>query len=153
MAGVQASWCPTSLSEFVLQMEMWDDAAEVARTMKEGEYYLIKNPRLRANHEGYLEGKVAESKIVRLEETDAETNVHLRSLLESVCDHFILPRLTRLFYRRKKAWTAIELAKPDTEIEHQLIQDAEASKFFHCTVEVSEHFQFYLCSFWVAYML
>jgi hypothetical protein len=45
-----------------------------------------------------------------------------------------------LLYRRKKAWAAEELAKPDTEIKHQLIQDAEASKFFHCTVEVSEHF-------------
>ena len=90
MAGVQSSWCPTSLSEFVLQMEMWDDAAEVARTMKEGEYYFIKNVRMRANHEGYLEGKVVESKIALLEETDAEANIHLQSLLESVCDHFIL---------------------------------------------------------------
>ena len=146
MAGVQSNWCPTSLSEFVLQMEMWDDAAEVARTMKEGEYYHIKNARMRANHQGYLEGKVVESKIVRLEETDADMNIHLRSLLEYVCYHFIpLPRLTPMLYRRKKAWTAIELTKPDTEIEHQLIQDAEASKFFHCTVEVSE--DCLLCSF------
>ena len=89
MAGVQSNWCPTSLSEFVLQMEMWDDAAEVARTMKEGEYYHIKNARMRANHQGYLEGKVVESKIVRLEETDADMNIHLQSLLESVCYHSI----------------------------------------------------------------
>ena len=84
VAGVQSSWCPTSLSDLVLQMEMWDEAAEVARTMREGEYYLIKNARMRANFNGYLEGKVVESKIVQLEETDVETNVHLRSLLESV---------------------------------------------------------------------
>lgn len=84
MAGVQSSWCPPSLSDFVLQMEMWDDAAEVARTMREGEYYLIKNARMRANHHGYLEGKVTQSKIVQLEETEAETNIHLQSLLESV---------------------------------------------------------------------
>ena len=84
MAGVQSNWCPTSLSEFVLQMEMWDDAAEVARTMREGEYYLIKNARMRANPEGYLEGKVAQSKIVQLDESDADTNIHLQSLLESV---------------------------------------------------------------------
>ena len=141
MAGVQSNWCPSSLSEFVLQMEMWDDAAQVAQTMKEGEYYLIKNARMRANHDGYLEGKVTQSKIYQLEETDAEKNVHLRSLLESVPDHFIIPpRLTRFLYRRKKLWTAKELATPDTEIEHRLIQDAEASKFFNCTVEVSEHF-------------
>ena len=91
MAGVQSNWCPSSLSEFVLQMEMWDDAAQVAQTMKEGEYYLIKNARMRANHDGYLEGKVTQSKIYQLEETDAEKNVHLRSLLESVPDHFIIP--------------------------------------------------------------
>ena len=87
MAGVQSSWCPTSLSEFVLQMEMWDDAAEIARTMKEGEYYHIKNARMRANQEGYLEGKVTQSKIVQLEETDVE-NIHLQSLLESVIISF-----------------------------------------------------------------
>lgn len=87
MAGVQSNWCPTSLSDFVLQMEMWDDAAEVARTMREGEYYLIKNARMRANINGYLEGKVAQSKIVQLEEANAKTNIHLQSLLESV-DHF-----------------------------------------------------------------
>jgi hypothetical protein len=122
-------------------MEMWDDAADVARTMKEGEYYHIKNARMRANHEGYLEGKVAQSKIVQLEETDAETNIHLQSLLEYVVIiPFLLPQLTRLLYRRKKVWTAKEQAKPDTEIEHQLIKDAEGSKFFHCTVEVGENF-------------
>jgi hypothetical protein len=84
LASVQSHWCPPSLSDFVLQMEMWDDAAGVARTMREGEYYLIKNARMRANNNGYLEGKVAESKIFKLEETDAETNIHLKSLLESV---------------------------------------------------------------------
>lgn len=91
MAGVQSNWCPTSLSDFVLQMEMWDDAAEVARTMREGEYYHIKNARMRANPNGYLEGKVAQSKIVRLEETDVETNIHLQSLLESVIIFIPLP--------------------------------------------------------------
>ena len=94
MAGVQSNWCPTSLSEFVLQMEMWDDAAEIARTMREGQYYLIKNARMRANPNGYLEGKVVESKIIQLEEADAEMNIHLQSLLESVIIFIPLPRLT-----------------------------------------------------------
>lgn len=98
-AGVQSHWCPTSLSEFVLQMEMWDDAAEVAQTMREGEYYHIKNARMLANPNGYLEGKVVQSKIVQLEETDAETDIHLRSLLESVDYHFIpFPQLTIAFF-------------------------------------------------------
>ncbi|KAF8798203.1 hypothetical protein BYT27DRAFT_7123725 [Phlegmacium glaucopus] len=117
MRGVQSSWCPTSLSDFVLQMEMWDGAAEVARTMQEGDYYLIKNARMRANPAGYLEGKVAQSKMVQLEEKDAQTNKHLQTLLE-----------------RKKVWAAKQ--QSDTEIAHQLIQDVDDSKFFHCTVEL-----------------
>ena len=55
-----------------------------------------------------------------------------------------------MLYRRKKVWTDEQLAKPDGEIGHQLIKDVEGSKFFHCTVEVSEHS---LCSFLGAYML
>jgi hypothetical protein len=63
---------------------MWDGAAEIARMMREGEYYLIKNARMRANRGGFLEGKVAQSKIFLLEEQDAKTNVHLQALLECV---------------------------------------------------------------------
>lgn len=83
-AGVQSNWCPPSLSDYVLQIEMWDGAAEIARTMREGDYYFIKNARMRANPGGFLEGKVTESKIFQLEEKDAETNDHLQSLLECV---------------------------------------------------------------------
>jgi hypothetical protein len=92
VAGVQSNWCPTSLSDYVLQMEMWDDAAEIARTMREGDYYLIKNARMRANPGGYLEGKVVQSKIFQLDEKDAETNVHLQALLE--CVNQFTPRLS-----------------------------------------------------------
>lgn len=94
--GVQSNWCPTSLSDFVLQMEMWDEAAGIAQTMQEGDYYLIKNARMRANLEGYLEGKVSQSKIVQLDEKDAETNTYLQSLLEFVVTWSPLhyPRLT-----------------------------------------------------------
>jgi len=84
MRGVQSNWCPTSLSDFVLQMEMWDDAAEIARKMREGDYYYIKNARMRANPAGYLEGKVTQSKIIQLEEKDAQTNNYLQTLLEFV---------------------------------------------------------------------
>lgn len=90
VAGVQSNWCTPSLSDYVLQMEMWDGAAEIARTMREGEYYLIKNARMRINGGGFLEGKVAESKIFLLEEDEAATNVHLQALLECV-DHFTGP--------------------------------------------------------------
>lgn len=82
--GVQGKWCPTPLSDFVLQIEMWDEAAKIGQTMREGEYYLIKNARMRASREGFLEGKVSESKIIQLDEEDAQTNSHLQALLEFV---------------------------------------------------------------------
>jgi hypothetical protein len=81
---VQGNWCPSSLSEYILQLEMWDAAAEAAANMRPGHYYLIKNARMKINPAGYLEGKVAQSKITELDEADAETNVHLKSLLECV---------------------------------------------------------------------
>jgi ssDNA-binding domain of telomere protection protein len=82
--GVQSNWCPNSLSDYVLQMEMWDDAAEIAQTMREGNYYLIKNARMRNSSAGYLEGKVVQPKIIQLEEEDAQRNSHLQALLEFV---------------------------------------------------------------------
>ena len=84
MRSVQSNWCPNSLSDYVLQMEMWDDAAAIAQTMREGNYYLIKNARMRNNSAGYLEGKVAQSKIIQLKEEDGQRNSHLQTLLEFV---------------------------------------------------------------------
>jgi hypothetical protein len=79
---VQGNWCSSFLAEYVLQLEMWDAAAEEAQNMRPGHYYLIKNARMRISTAGYLEGKVAQAKITELEEADAERNIHLKSLLE-----------------------------------------------------------------------
>jgi hypothetical protein len=78
----QASWCSSFLSEYLLKLEMWDAAAEAAQNMRPGQYYLIKNARMRISTGGFLEGKVAQAKITKLKEVDAETNIHLKSLLE-----------------------------------------------------------------------
>lgn len=79
---VRDNWCSPLLAEYVLRLEMWDAAAEAAQSMRPGRYYLIKNARMKINTAGYLEGKVAQAKITPLKETDAETNIHLKSLLE-----------------------------------------------------------------------
>lgn len=79
---IQGSWCSSFLSEYVLKLEMWDAAAEAAQNMRPGQYYFVKNARMKINNEGFLEGKVAQAKITKLEEVDAETNIHLKSLLE-----------------------------------------------------------------------
>ncbi|KAF8969864.1 hypothetical protein BDZ97DRAFT_1793052 [Flammula alnicola] len=117
MTAVQANWCPASLSELVLQLEMWDTAAEIAQNMRPGQFYFIKNARMKHNSSGYLEGKVAQDKIARLAEDDT-TNVHLKALLE-----------------RKRKWQARQ-ASAESEITYQLIQDIEEGKFFNCTVEL-----------------
>jgi hypothetical protein len=75
-------WCPPKLAEFVLKVEVWDDAAEVAKAMLKGEYYSIKNMRAIISNGGYLEGKLAEPKVRRLEETDASYDKPLEALLK-----------------------------------------------------------------------
>jgi len=123
-------------------MEMWDDAAEVARTMKEGEYYHIKNARMRANRAGYLEGKVTQSKIVKLEETDAEMNIHLRSLLEFVIIiSYSSPTTDGCFTGGRKFGQLTNWPKEIQKLNF---------KFFHCTVEVRNiscdvHFGLLIC--------
>lgn len=82
MMGIQANWCPASLSEFVVQFEMWDGAATIAKEMQPGQYYSIKNARMVVNPKGFPEGKVRETKILQL--TEDHTNPHLRALLELV---------------------------------------------------------------------
>ncbi|KJA18611.1 hypothetical protein HYPSUDRAFT_89942 [Hypholoma sublateritium FD-334 SS-4] len=117
MSGVQSAWCPPLLSDFVAQFEMWDEAAVVAESMRPGEYYSIKNARMMTNGNGYPEGKVRENKIVKLAEGDT-VNPQLQALLE-----------------RKRQWE-VKKRTAESDIRHQLIQDVEEGKFFHCTVEV-----------------
>ncbi|KDR73541.1 hypothetical protein GALMADRAFT_616891 [Galerina marginata CBS 339.88] len=118
MSGAQSNSWSSSLSEYVLQFEMWDDAAQIAGEMRPGEYYSIKNARMKINSAGQLEGKVVQDKIVKLDESDAATSIHLKALLE-----------------RKKNWEAKETSL-EPEISYQLIEDVKEGKFFHCTVEV-----------------
>ncbi|KAJ3513748.1 hypothetical protein NLJ89_g2773 [Agrocybe chaxingu] len=116
MRGVQSNWCPSSLSDYVLQLEMWDAAAVRAQKMRPGQYYYIENARMRTNTAGYPEGKVAQDKIHLLEEDDSANNAHLRALLE-----------------RKQKWQSRQaIAEPD--MQYQLMQDVVEAKFFHCTV-------------------
>lgn len=68
----------------VLKFEMWDKAGEFAQTMLEGEFYFISNARMRVSQGGYSEGKIVEPKITKLDETEPDSNPHLKLLLEYV---------------------------------------------------------------------
>jgi hypothetical protein len=79
---VTGAWCPTRLADLVLKIEVWDAAVDGANDMLEGDFYSIKNVRARLSRGGFIEGKLVEPKICRLEESDASYDVQLRALLE-----------------------------------------------------------------------
>ena len=86
---VQGSWCPPSLEERILKVEMWDTASQLGQTMEPGEYWFLRNARMKISDGGYLEGtmQLAE-KVQKLNENDLTRDPHLEALLESVFSHF-----------------------------------------------------------------
>lgn len=81
---VQAEWCADRLSEYVLKIEVWDEAIEHTQTMRPGEYYSIKNARMRTSQGGFLEGKLVQDKIRQLEEEEESHDSHFKALLKCV---------------------------------------------------------------------
>ena len=82
---ISGVWCPRQLHGCVLQCEMWDEAAIIAKMMKPGEYWYLNNVRAKWNPYRYIEGtmQLAE-KVERLEPNSFEARPHLKALLESV---------------------------------------------------------------------
>lgn len=113
---VQSAWCPKKLSDYVLKIEMWDAAAAKARTMATGEYYYIKNARMRLSRGGHVEGKVVEDKIFQLEN---KQDSFLGALLE-----------------RKAAWESANTDVIEKKFEDFSIRDAPEGEHFNCIVEV-----------------
>lgn len=91
---MQASWCPPELADRVFKIEMWDDASRLAQTMEKGDYWFLRNVRMRISFGGYLEGNMQQvEKVRKLEENEESSNIHLMALLESVkfiFTHFVL---------------------------------------------------------------
>ncbi|KAH9952071.1 hypothetical protein B0H21DRAFT_12289 [Amylocystis lapponica] len=120
ISAVQRDWCPPSLAEQVLKMEMWGDAAELGPKMKPGEYYFMGNSRMKIGEGGDLEGTISEvQKIRKMDEDMLEGEPHFEALL-----------------RRKKEWEAQVEENGGSEFPHLLIEHAEENRFFRCTVEV-----------------
>ncbi|KAJ7481233.1 hypothetical protein B0H11DRAFT_2024748 [Mycena galericulata] len=89
----QEDWCPRSLSGSVLRIEMWDAAAQQGPTMNVGEFYSLRNVLMR-RWDGYAQGKLVETKIEKLELSDAEKNSDLKALLERKSAHGPLSEIT-----------------------------------------------------------
>jgi hypothetical protein len=83
LAPTTASWCSPTLAGYILRMELWDEAAERGPEMKLGEYYEIKNVRMRVSASGYWEAKFTEGRKMRkLDEDELEGEPRLVALLE-----------------------------------------------------------------------
>ena len=85
IAAVHASWCIPALADLVFKIELWNEASVQGSEMKPGEYYEIKNVRIKESAGGYWEGSFSEVKKLRkLDDEDLEEVPHLVELLRYV---------------------------------------------------------------------
>ncbi|KAI0086229.1 hypothetical protein BDY19DRAFT_962069 [Irpex rosettiformis] len=120
VAPVHASWCIPALADLVFKIELWNEASIKGPEMKEGEYYEIKNVRIKESTGGFWEGSFSEVKKLRkLDDEDLEEVPHLIELL-----------------KRKKIWQDEADANGTHKFPHLLIKDAQPDSHFDCTVEV-----------------
>ncbi|PIL24317.1 hypothetical protein GSI_14070 [Ganoderma sinense ZZ0214-1] len=139
VAPVQATWCPPKLAEVAVQVELWDSSSMVGPTMQVGEYYYIRNMRLKRSGGGFLEGRMQEgNKIQKLDEDELESQPHLVELLKWVSSS--VPSTfsdADVMNRRKKDWESnAGISGGVTQFPHQLIEEVEENRHFNCTVEV-----------------
>ena len=87
---------------------MWDDAAKVGQIMMAGEYYCIKNARMRVSRGGYVEGKIVEPKIEKLEPEEANKNPFLKALLEYVVSLLFCYVILRFASQEKSGLASVE---------------------------------------------
>jgi hypothetical protein len=81
-----SDWCPVSLADRVLRIEMWrGEAVALAQQMKPGEYWSLDNVRMKYSNGGYIEGSFSEAaKARKLSVADIDMNHHLLALLKCV---------------------------------------------------------------------
>lgn len=67
---------------------MWDSASQLAQIMEPGEYWSLRNARMKVSGAGYMEGtmQLAE-KVQKLDENAPTRDPHLQALLEFVFSH------------------------------------------------------------------
>jgi len=84
-----SDWCPATLADRVLRIEMWRDrAVSLAQQMTPGEYWYLDNLRMKVSSGGYIEGSLSEvAKARKLSIADVDANQHLRGLLQCALLH------------------------------------------------------------------
>ncbi|KAJ7827518.1 hypothetical protein B0H14DRAFT_2595232 [Mycena olivaceomarginata] len=76
--------CPPSLVDCIMTIEMWDAACLQGPTVIPNQYYLLKNVRFMRGNDGYVEAKLVEAKIQKLEVDAVHDYPNLKALLELV---------------------------------------------------------------------
>lgn len=83
MIPVEADWCPLQLADRVLKIELFNAAAEKGPQMNAGEFYNIKNARMKVSAGGYLEATFSElRKLRKLDEDALEGEAEFEALLQ-----------------------------------------------------------------------
>ncbi|KZP21160.1 hypothetical protein FIBSPDRAFT_519794 [Athelia psychrophila] len=121
MTPVQAEWCPPELGDRILKVEMWDSASALGQTMETGEYWFLRNCKMKVSRGGYLEGTMQEARgVVKLEESESDHHPHLAALLQ------------------RKSDCEQHNSERDLKFEHKLIGDVQVNgvQYFTCTVEM-----------------
>ncbi|KAJ7096456.1 hypothetical protein C8R43DRAFT_1081769 [Mycena crocata] len=113
--GYPANWCPPTLADHMLRIELWDAALEIGSTMLPGEFYWLKNVRMMLDRDGYPEAKLVETKIQKLDP-----------------DAYVTPELTALLERKKVHHVEEEIVTSDLK----LIGQGQDKDFMNCVVEL-----------------
>jgi len=150
-----SEWCPASLADRVLRIEMWrEKAVALAQGMNAGEYWSLDNVRMKVSSGGHMEGSLSEvAKARKLSISDVDTNQYLRALLQCVRPSVwaLVSRLiSPTIHRRKKVWEEND-SNPHV-FPHKLFSEVELQSIFDCTVEVGppplSRFKFVWLSIW-----
>jgi hypothetical protein len=90
---VSASWCTPALADLVFKIELWNEASLKGSELKPGDYYEVKNVRMKESTGGYWEGSFSEVKRLRLLDDEVlDEEPHLVDLLRCVREAYIPSR-------------------------------------------------------------
>ncbi|TFY57085.1 hypothetical protein EVJ58_g7241 [Rhodofomes roseus] len=120
MVPLERDWCPPMLSDKVLKMELFLEAAIKGPELKAGEYYFLGNCRMKTSTGGQLEATFSQvNKMRKLDDDALEDEPRLAALLQ-----------------RKAEWQAkVEANGGAHEFPHLLFEETEENKHFRCTAE------------------
>jgi hypothetical protein len=76
------TWCPSTLADKVLKVELCDKAKEIGKSIQVGDLWSFDNVKIRHAKGGHSEAKLQEIKMAKLNVEEADDNRHLRELLE-----------------------------------------------------------------------